>query len=119
MLNIINLERHNEPERWGGDSKPSTHTIASIAEGLFDRIPQTASLSLLAFGEAYQYEDRLERVLHSDHCKRWCFFRHLVRDPKMIGLKKAIPIQIPIDQAKYVESRPDLLDYKFPYFPEV
>lgn len=117
VLNIINLDRQRVCETWGGDLKPKTHMVASVAERLFDKIPQTASLSLLAFGEAYQYGDRQERKSHTASCERWCFFRHQVREPKMIGMKKAVPIQIPINQAKYVEPRCDLLDYRFPLFP--
>jgi len=117
MLNIINLERQDVPEGWREGCASRTHTITSIAEDVFDSIPQTASLSLLAFGKAYQFGDRLEFISHSEHCKRWCFFRHQIRDPRMIGLKKAVPIQIPIGQAKYVESKSDLLDIKFPYYP--
>lgn len=92
-----------------------TPEITTIAKGLFNRMPQKASLSLLAFGGAYHYCDREEKHSSEGFCKRWCFFRHQVRNRGWLGWKKAVPILIPIDQAKYVESESEVLEYRFPY----
>ncbi len=111
------MNRDSIPDGSDEDCESKMHQYAFIAETLFKRIPQHASLSLLAFGEEYQYGDLLEKRSVSEDYTRWCFFRHRITDTRIIGITRAIPVQIPIKEAKYIVSESDVLEYRFPYYP--
>ena len=87
----------------------------SVADIIFNTIPQSAKLSLLVFGWEHSYSSRL--AIHSDQetKPRLYFFRHQVTDPRMTGMKNSIAVAVDLDQAKILEPKCNVLDYRFPY----
>ncbi|KAL8687696.1 MAG: hypothetical protein Q9218_006203 [Villophora microphyllina] len=97
-LNIIALC----PTREGPPFRP-------IAEKIFRTIRPESKLSLLVFGEEYQYGDRLQRYSHFKGDSRSCYFFDRTLD---------LVISMEVDQVKYVVSECDLLDYRLAGGPE-
>lgn len=82
-LNIINIDEDVVRAVCECACDMEVHGYTYAAETVFDSIPESSKLSLLVFGEGYEYTGRLPRYSHWGDKQRYCFFRHVLMDPRM------------------------------------